>query len=161
MDSHLSGNILRVREMRRWFDLGLSNDVPSVAGYDRFDTVVPVRQVDGHPEVTFDDQSDNTPKALRPNSSPSGMARSSCTAPGAVQAGCHQMGPHPVLCSPLGPIAILRDHVHEDLVREDDEVELNGLDAYGAPESPAAPIALGRKSLPLSSRRGWPRPSTN
>lgn len=139
LGSHLCGNISRVNKMRRWFDLGLSNDVPSATGSDRIDTIVPVRTsaASGQPEVEFEDQSDNTPKPLHLKRyqlwdgrlhlnqppSPFRLARSS-------------WAPHPVLCSPLGAINILPDHMHEGLVREDNDVSLDALDSNGIQEFP-------------------------
>ena len=137
LGSHLSGDILRVNQMRRWFDRGLSNDVPSLSGYDRIDTVVPVRRVNGQPEVQFNDQSDNTPKPLRLKRFTlwDGLLRVAQPASSSKIAAL-RWAPHPVLCSPLGPIDILPDHMHEGLVREDDEVELDGRGMAGEKEFP-------------------------
>lgn len=137
LGNHLCGNISRVGQMRRWSDLGISNDVPSVSGFDRIDTIVPVRTVNGQPEVEFDDQSDDVPKPLylkrfelwdgllRVNQSSSRLKQS-----------IDRWAPHPILCSPLGPIDILPDHMHEGLVQEDADVQLDATDALDKKEFP-------------------------
>jgi hypothetical protein len=138
LGTHLCGHIPRVNKMRRWFELGLSNSVPSPTDSGRVDTIVPVRTTNGRPEVVFEDQSDDTPKplnlkrytlwdgALRLAQSPSRYRLNLSS----------RWAPHPILCSPLGAINILPDHMHEGLVCEDDEVVLTSADSNGIKEFP-------------------------
>ena len=129
----IAGNVARVNKMRRWFDLGISNNVPSATDYDRIDTIVPVRSAGGVPEVLFADQSDDTPKRLRLRRYPL------WDGPFAFTARSRAFGrwaPHPIMCTPLGPLATLPDHMHEGLVREDTEVLLDSIDQAGRPEFP-------------------------
>lgn len=132
----LSGNILRVRQMRHWFSVG-TDTVPSPTASDRIDTIVPVRTINGQPGVVFEDQSDNTPKPLhlKRYSLWDGLLHfNEPRSP--YKLVLPRMAPHPVLCSPLGAINILPDHMHEGLVREDDEVALDAADANGTKEFP-------------------------
>jgi hypothetical protein len=131
---HLAGDVPRVRAMRRWHSRGLSDDVPSNMQGDRIDTIVPVATTSGGlPVVHFDDQSDDVPKPL-------GLKRYSLW-DGLLstihdQAISRRHAPHPLLCSPLGAIDRLPDHMHEGIVREDGEVQLTGKDQTGADEFP-------------------------
>lgn len=137
LGNRLAGNILRVRQMRRWFDPAKP---PSAEGSDRVDTIVPVRTINGQPGVVFPDQSDNTPKPLH-------LKRYSLwdghlhlnEPPPRIKLVLPRWAPHPVLCSPLGAIKILPDHMHEGLVREDDEVSLDESDLNGNKEFPGGP----------------------
>lgn len=136
LGNHLCRDIPRARQMRHWFDIG-TDLVPSAMGSDRIDTTVPVRTFNGQPGVVFDDQSDNTPKPLhlKRYSLWDGILRLN-QPPSPYKLATSRSAPHPILCSPLGAINILPDHMHEGLVREDDEVELGNSDLNGKKEFP-------------------------
>lgn len=131
LGAHLAGDVPRVRSMRRWAHRGFQDDVPSPDQVDRVDTIVPVRTVDGLPAIKFEDQSDNVPKRVFPKRYTlwDGRVASSNQV-------LERAAPHPVLCCPLGPIDVLPDHMHEGLVRQDDEVFSDAKDITGAPEFP-------------------------
>lgn len=131
LGAHLCAELSRVRQMRRWV-----SGVPSSQQSDRIDTIVPVRTAGGYPEVQFDDQSDAVPKPLRLKRYSLWDATIRMSAGGFDLGGLPRTAPHPLLCSPLGAIDILPDHMHEGLVREDAEVRLDAIDPTGAAEFP-------------------------
>jgi hypothetical protein len=102
----LCGQIPRVRSMRKWtYDYSVKPDKfdpasghsPPVEGLFRHDTLVA-----GHDaEFTFDDQSDDIAAPIHPKIYVSGGKYLKWSFP------------HPLLCSPLGVIEILPDHMHE------------------------------------------------
>jgi hypothetical protein len=135
LGTYLAGDVPRVSSMRRWRDLGISDNVPSAYEASRIDTIVPVRTIDGQPGVTFEDQSDNVPKPLHLKRYFlwDGLMHLGHTPRSKLE--MVRWTPHPILCSPLGAIDILQDHMHEGLVREDGEVAL-GSDFPGGANRP-------------------------
>jgi hypothetical protein len=153
LGSHLCGDVIRVKQMRRWRTLGISDPVPSSSDLDRIDTIVPVRTKNGQLEVEFDDQSDNTPKPLRLKRYllwNGGILEPSNPVAKAFQ----PWAPHPVLCSPIGPIDILPDHMHEGLVREDTEVELGEHESGNVAEFPGGARRPTPEVIAWSTVRG-------
>jgi hypothetical protein len=100
--------IPRVRSMRRWYFDGPGPDgepvAPSALGADRNDTLQPDR--DGR--FIFENQSDDIPQPIEPSLYQQGHdCKGRCGVAGRF--------PHPLLCSPDGPITLLPDHMHEGI----------------------------------------------
>jgi hypothetical protein len=107
--------IPRVRSMRRWYYEGPGPDgepvAPSALGSDRNDTLQPDR--DG--KFIFENQSDDIPQPIEPVWYEQGHdCKGSCAVAGRY--------PHPLLCSPDGPINLLPDHMHEGICEVPDDL---------------------------------------
>ncbi|MFT3695134.1 MAG: hypothetical protein QM831_18500 [Kofleriaceae bacterium] len=109
LGSQLAGILPRVRSMRRWWtdatnpakpaDAPLA---PSGASADRHDTLV---SGDDN-TIVFEDQSDEVPQTIDPVMYGAGLTvRQGYPATARV--------PHPLLCSPMGIVDKLPDHMHE------------------------------------------------
>jgi hypothetical protein len=86
--------------MRRWHD-----NVPSVGDSDRIDTIVPVKMTGGIWQVSFDDQSDDTPKPLiLTRYFLWNVLQHLRQLPRGAQIDITRSTPHPILCTPSGPI---------------------------------------------------------
>jgi len=97
LGSALAGSLPRVRSMRRW------SPPPPALGATRVDTTMP----DHQGRTVFENQSDDIPQHLLLKWYPwnsSWLYR--------------QLYPHPLLCSPSGPITEFPDHMHEGEVIE-------------------------------------------
>ncbi|WP_147333174.1 hypothetical protein [Archangium gephyra] len=98
--------IPRVRSMRRWYAVNPGPQgepvSPSPTSADRHDTTRP--GPDG--QILFENQSDEVAQEIEPTWYPGGFA---------VKAGypARVKYPHPLLCSPLGAVTYLPDHMHE------------------------------------------------
>ena len=105
----------RVRSMRRWYycDKGPNGEpvAPSAVGPDRNDTTRPGR--DG--VFMFENQSDDIPQIIEPTWYLSGH---DCNYP----CGSDGKYPHPLLCSPDGPVVYLPDHMHEGVCEVPDNL---------------------------------------
>jgi hypothetical protein len=126
----LSGELPRVRSMRRWtYDYSVEPDDfdpasghgPPVQGKFRHDTLVP-----GHdPAFTFDDQSDDIAAAILPTRYTSGNKYIAWSFP------------HPLLCTSSGVIEVLPDHMHEgECVVPADLGQSTSFDGHTSPEYP-------------------------
>jgi hypothetical protein len=107
--------IPRVRSMRRWHyeHPGPNGEpvAPSALGPDRNDTLQPDR--DG--KFVFENQSDDIPQPIEPVWYDQGHdCKGSCGVEGRY--------PHPLLCSPDGPIVCLPDHMHEGICEVPDNL---------------------------------------
>jgi hypothetical protein len=107
--------IPRVRSMRRWFycEKGPNGApvAPSALGSDRNDTLQPDR--DGR--FIFENQSDDIPQPIEPLwYEQSHDCKGNCCVAGRY--------PHPLLCSPDGPINVLPDHMHEGICEVPDNL---------------------------------------
>ena len=107
--------IPRVRSMRRWYYDGPGTNgepaAPSALGSDRNDTLQPDR--DG--KFIFENQSDDIPQPIEPLWVEDGHeCKEDCGIPGRF--------PHPLLCSPDGPIICLPDHMHEGVCEVPDNL---------------------------------------
>jgi hypothetical protein len=106
--SALSQFIPRVRSMRRWHyeQPGPNGEpvAPSALGTDRNDTLQPDREG----KFIFENQSDDIPQPIQPVWYEESHD---------CKCGCGVAGkyPHPLLCSPDGPITCLPDHMHEGI----------------------------------------------
>lgn len=115
LGSSLSGNIIRVKDMRYWSDnpVGSSNEVNEVSmtGKRRNDTNRP--KAGDATSLYFDNQSDNIPQNISPRVFRGGM-------------------PHPLLSiktsiRPSGIIDIMPDHPHEGECRPETSFTVNGV----------------------------------
>lgn len=103
----IGGFVPRVRAMRQWFfpSPGPNGEpiAPPFEGPGRNDT----NREGADPGYQFDDQSDDRPQPIEPV-----LYR--------ARAGLFQdhVWPHPLLCSPDGPIRVLPDHPHESACTE-------------------------------------------
>ncbi len=104
-------HIPRIRSMRRWVAAGTPNPrglplAPSASDADRHDTLRAGGDSGAAGGATypyqFNDQSDNVPQPIRVRRYPIAGGRIARTTL-----------PHPLLCSPLGVIDVLPDHMHE------------------------------------------------
>ncbi|HSC66455.1 MAG TPA: hypothetical protein VLC79_02105 [Cellvibrio sp.] len=106
----INQHVPRVRSMRRWafsaaspYGIGIA---PSAMGADRHDTLQAGSDSGSNGGTTFpyqfNDQSDDTPQPIRVNYYPLWSSRF-----------FHSSMPHPLLCSPMGRIDVLPDHMHE------------------------------------------------
>jgi len=101
--------------MRRWYYDGPGTNgepaAPSALGSDRNDTLQPDR--DG--KFIFENQSDDIPQPIEPLWVEDGHeCKEDCGIPGRF--------PHPLLCSPDGPIICLPDHMHEGVCEVPDNL---------------------------------------
>jgi len=103
LGSKLAGIIPRVRNMRRWWANSASfPKAPSGFDGSRNDTTV----AGNDSTVVFEDQSDEFPQQIEPTMYGAGLTvRQGYPATVSV--------PHPLLCSPLGIVDVLPDHMHE------------------------------------------------
>ncbi len=107
--------IPRVRNMRRWlYGESLPADVPvspSAVGPDRMDTIQPGQ--DG--AFIFENQSDDIAQPIEPRLYATGHGcKDVCATAGKY--------PHPLLCSPDGPVIYLPDHMHEGICEVPDDL---------------------------------------
>jgi hypothetical protein len=94
LGSALADGLPRVRSMRYW----QSPPAPPATGIDRIDTTRP----DVNDVVVFENQSDDIPQVLRLKLYQWSQHR-----------WYREVYPHPLLCSPSGPITEFPDHMHE------------------------------------------------
>ncbi len=126
--------IPRVRSMRRWFysNEGSNGEpsAPSAIGPDRNDTTQPGR--DG--VFMFENQSDDIPQKIEPVWYERG---DECRFPSM----CDGKYPHPLLCSPDGPVVYLPDHMHEGVCEVPDNLAGRSftVDGRSFPEYPVNP----------------------
>jgi hypothetical protein len=130
----LSGEIPRVRSMRKW-TYNYSHDYetynpnsaegPPVLGSFRHDTLVA-----GHnPTVSFDDQSDDIPAEIHPKFY------------GPQNKYFSIRYPHPILCAPGGVISVLPDHMHEgECIVPSDVTQSYTFNGYTSTEYPVGSI---------------------
>ncbi len=107
--------IPRVRNMRRWLfgePVPAGAPVsPSAVGADRMDTIQPGR--DG--AFIFENQSDDIPQSIEPRwYEKDHGCKFACSTGGRY--------PHPLLCSPDGPVIYLPDHMHEGICEVPDNL---------------------------------------
>jgi hypothetical protein len=109
LGGQLAGLVPRVRSMRRWWwpaaGPGGEPAAPDPLGAARHDTTR-----SGPDGITnFEDQSDDVPQVIAPLMYDAGFA---------VVHGfpAHRHLPHPLLCSPIGIVNVLPDHMHEGQV---------------------------------------------
>jgi hypothetical protein len=127
--------IPRVRSMRRW--CYSENDAkgevvaPSALGPDRNDTTQPDR--DGR--FMFENQSDDIPQRIEPAwHREKGECIHSCMAADKY--------PHPLLCSPDGPVVYLPDHMHEGVCEVPDNLAERTF-RIGDKAFPEYPVCVG------------------
>jgi hypothetical protein len=148
----LAGDLPRVRRMRRW---SYADGVPSGVSAQRIDTTIPQHTKNGHPSTEFADQSDDVPKPIRLKRFALWDGLLAVVSPNRFRIG--RWAPHPVLCSPMGPIDILPDHMHEGIVNADSEVVLNGqytVDGVAKNEFPSPNLATPKVIAWATARGG-------
>lgn len=101
LGAYLCGLIPRVRSMRRWWIEPPVDmlEAPSASGADRHDTT----QAGSDNITNFEDQSDEIPQPISPKMYDANGPTSFIPT----------QYPHPVLCTPLGVMDVLPDHMHE------------------------------------------------
>lgn len=104
LGAQLAGILPRVRNMRRWWANPPAGTPAAPDGFsaDRHDTLIP----GADQTVVFEDQSDEFPQTIDPVMYGAGVT---------IQKGypAYARVPHPLLCSPLGIVDKLPDHMHE------------------------------------------------
>jgi hypothetical protein len=146
LGASMCSRIPRVRTMRKWT---VPQGVPTQDGDRRNQTL---QHAPGYIDLW---EGDTTPQPIEPvyqQRSPSILARS--------------LVPHPLLCTPTGPITYFPDHMHEGEVIEDNEVELDlplDIPGYGRSEYPfegtdALPVGTAAAIAPGFDIRPRPRP---
>ncbi|HTP66207.1 MAG TPA: hypothetical protein VMJ66_12525 [Geobacteraceae bacterium] len=152
--------IPRVRSMRRWLygeSLPVGTPVsPSAVGADRMDTIQP--GLDG--KFMFENQSDDIPQPIEPKwYEKDHGCKFACPRGGRY--------PHPLLCSPAGPVIYLPDHMHEGICEVPDNLEGRTFTSGGKtfqeyPACPSTDVPLAPEIVAMGTViGGHPTPAFN